>query len=161
MPIKRKKTILKKKERLIFKSKPSFGYYLLIAIPPIIFFIIAYIGKLFSIPVNSTWVEYLSVTMILFVFLGIPLILIVKKRVVYLYKSKVIITRPVLRKQKTLYFKELVSWKLTDQYMPKVGRQVLLTLTFKSQKIHFNKVEIKEFNRLVKKFERDYPHIKE
>ena len=99
---------------------------------------------------------YLLNSLALFMFFGIPVLMLTFRRELTIYKDRIIINQRTIGKLKTYEFVDLIKWQVIDLYIPKAGRQINLRLTFKNKRLTLNKIELNSFNELTNILETNY-----
>ena len=145
----------KNKEKILYSSKPTFWYYLLVLFFPIMFFLVddsKDIFKGWTID-NFEWVGKLFA---IFLFFVVPILLILLRREILLFEDCLHVVKPSLRKTKVYNFTDLIYWNIVTFNNYKTGSQTNLTLKFKNKKLDFNKIELTSFNKLQNILETKY-----
>jgi len=146
----------KKKDKVLYRSKPTVWYYLLVMFFPIMFFLIDDSKQLLFGHWRMSTKTYIINSLALFIFLGIPVLMYILRREIIIYRDRIDIYKPTINTSKTYYFTDLLKWNVADVYIPKAGNQINLVLKFKNKKLTFNKIELTGFATLVKILEEDY-----
>ena len=137
----------KKKEKIIFHSKPTFWYYLLAFLFPIMFFLVDDSYDIFKNWTKDNF-EWIGKLFAIFMFFGIPILLILFRREIILSEDKMEIYKPGIKQTKIYYLADLIYWNIVTFHNYKTGTQTLLILKFRNKKLDFNKIELTSFKRL-------------
>jgi hypothetical protein len=141
-----------KQGRIIFTSKPQFWYYLLASLFPILFFLVDDSYNIF-IDWTTDNLEWLGKMFAIFLFFGIPILLILLRREIILFEDRIEIYMPGIKRTKFFYLTDLIYWNIAEIYTYRVGSQTNLTLKFKRKRLDFNKIELASFEKLQKVLE--------
>jgi len=132
---------------IIFHSKPSFLYYSLAALFPVMFFLVDNRNELFENWDNYNF-EWFMKVFALFMFFGIPVLMIAFRREIILYNDRVEIIKPALKIKRTHLLSDMIYWRIAQFYVHRTGTQTTLTIRFKNKKLEFHKIEISSFTKL-------------
>lgn len=144
------------RNKILYSSKPTIGYYLLALFFPTMFFLVDDSRQLITENWDKSTNTYLLNSLALFMFFGIPILMFTLRREMVIYKDRVAIHKPTINSLRTYYFADLVKWNISDIYIYKAGRQVNLTLNFKNKKLTFNQIELTGFSSLIEILEKSY-----
>ncbi len=144
------------KDKILHSSKPTIWYYLLALFFPTMFFLVDDSKQLITDHWDKSTKTYILNSLALFMFFGIPVLMLTFRREITIYKDRVTIYKPTIKSLNTYYFADLIKWNITDIYIPKTGRQVNLILKFKNKRLTLNKIELTGFSTLVKFLEENY-----
>jgi len=143
-------------DKILHSSKPTIWFYLLAFFFPTMFFLVDDSRQLIFDHWDKSLKTYILNSLALFMFFGIPILMLTFRREIAIYNDKVIIYKPTIRILKTYHFVDLVNWNITDLYIHKAGRQVNLTLKFTNKRLTFNKIELTGFTALTNILETNY-----
>lgn len=144
------------KDKILHSSKPTIWYYLLALFFPTMFFLVDDFKQLITDHWDKSTKTYILNSLALFMFFGIPVLMLTLRREITIYKDRVTIYKPTIKSLNTYYFADLIKWNITDIYIPRTGRQVNLILKFKSKRLTFNKIELTGFSILAKILDENY-----
>lgn len=146
----------KNKDKILYHSRPTFWYYLLVLFFPTMLFLVDDSRQLIFESWDTSIKTYLLNLLVLFMFLGIPILMLTFRRELTIYNDRIIINQPTIGKLKTYEFADLIKWQVTDLYIHKAGRQINLNLTFRNKRLTLNKIELTCFNELTNILETNY-----
>jgi hypothetical protein len=146
----------KSKDKKLIYIEPTIWYYLLAFFFPTMFFLVDDSKELIFEKWDKSVNTYTFNFLCLFMFFGVPILMLTLRREISIYKDRIIINHPTIRKQKTYQFVDLIKWNITDIYIPKAGRQINLHLKFKNKRLTFNKIELTSFEELTTFLETNY-----
>jgi len=141
---------------IIFHSKPSFLYYLLAALFPVMFFLIDNRNELFENWDNYNF-DWLKKIFAFFMFFGIPVLMIIFRREIIIYNDRVEIIKPALKIKKIYLLSDMIYWRIAQFYVYRTGTQTTLTIRFKNKKLEFHKIETSSFTKLKGILESQFP----
>ena len=147
----------KSKDKIIYISKPSIGYYLLIISFPIIFFLTDDSKKLIFEHWEASTSTYLINCFGLFIFFGIPILLILLSRKLILYMDRIIVCNPIFKINKIYFLKDIVEWESVIYFGRYVAGQNELKIKFKNKNFNFNKIELSNYENILKYLEINFP----
>jgi len=141
---------------IIFHSKPSFLYYSLAALFPVMFFLVDNRNELFENWDNYNF-DWLKKIFAFFMFFGIPVLMIIFRREIIIYNDRVEIIKPALKIKRTHLLSDMIYWRIAQFYVYRTGTQTTLTIRFKNKKLEFHKIEISSFTKLKGILESQFP----
>ena len=147
--------MISKDDKPIYSSKPTIWYYLLVIFFPVMFFLADDSNEIFKDwdAHNLNWLWKLFA---IFVFFGVPILLILLRREIKLFENRIEINQPAIKRTKVYNMHDLMYWQIVEFYAYKAGSHTNLTLKFKYKKLDFNKIELKSFKRLQAVLESNY-----
>lgn len=134
--------------KVLYQSKPTIWYYLLALLFPVFFFLIDDAKYLIMGSWEKSAKTYLINSSAIFLFWGVPILMLILRREISIYPDKIIVRKPVFNLLRIYLFSDLIKWNITDIYVPRAGRQINLTLKFKNKKLTLNKIELSNFSAL-------------
>lgn len=150
----------KKKEKIIFTSKPTFGYYLFASSFLIMFFLVDDSYDIFKdwTIANLKWLEKLFCV---FIFFGIPTLLILSRREIILFEDRIKIYKPGIKQTEIYYLTDLIYWNIERKSVSATSSVTQLTLRFKFKKLTFLEIELTSFEKMQNFLETKYHHKKQ
>lgn len=145
----------KRRNKTLYHSKPTIGYYLLAVFFPLMFFLFDDSNDVFEnwTTQNTDWIIKLTA---LLIFFGVPILMILLRREIKIYIDRIEVSRPTIKHITSYYFENLEKWNISTIYTYKAGNQTNLTLIFNNRKLTFNKIELTSFNELVSLLETSF-----
>lgn len=138
-----------KKNKIIVQSTAGILYYIVAFFFPIAFFLTSNWREVFEnwTSLNS---ELLFKLLTVFLFFGIPILMIIFQKKIVVYNDRIELKNNILSKSKVYYFERMLAWNIYLVSGYRIITTKNLRIKFEGKKIDINEIESDSFNDLLK-----------